>query len=300
MDFPTKQCIACKAIKPLSEFPHSFNWGKSRPRSRCQPCYLEYQGARRAAKRAANPPVEKPTKTHHTCTRCGETKPLSEFGVGTRRNGHEYPRPQCKSCYREMGRKPRSEQKIRRVYTDPLTGDRMKQCARCEKELPVSLFAVVSGRVRSYCKECETNYNHELYWRDPERARAAARLDYERHTDERLQRAREWREANREWVENYQREYNEQHLEQKAAYTQRRRAEALGAPVVEEVDRVAIIQRDKSTCYLCGKLLGRREITLDHVIPLSRGGSHTAENLRVCCHTCNVRKKDRLLEELAS
>jgi 5-methylcytosine-specific restriction endonuclease McrA len=62
------------------------------------------------------------------------------------------------------------------------------------------------------------------------------------------------------------------------------------------IDRDAIIARDNSTCYICGKKLitGADVITLDHVIPLARGGAHDATNLRVACVSCNARKGKRL------
>lgn len=59
---------------------------------------------------------------------------------------------------------------------------------------------------------------------------------------------------------------------------------------VEPVDRAAIIRRDKSTCYLCGLRCKPHEIHLDHVMPISKGGEHTADNLRVTCAPCNIRK----------
>jgi 5-methylcytosine-specific restriction endonuclease McrA len=39
------------------------------------------------------------------------------------------------------------------------------------------------------------------------------------------------------------------------------------------------------------------DLTLDHVIPRSRGGSSSWENLVACCHTCNRRKGNHLLNE---
>lgn len=79
----------------------------------------------------------------------------------------------------------------------------------------------------------------------------------------------------------------------------RRRARMAGVATIEKIDRTAIIERDASTCYLCLRVLTKKEITLDHVVPLTRGGSHTYDNLRVCCRPCNTRKKSQLLQELS-
>lgn len=78
----------------------------------------------------------------------------------------------------------------------------------------------------------------------------------------------------------------------------RRRARALGV-VVLGVDRLAIIARDNSTCYLwCKRKLSDSELELDHVIPFSREGPHSPENVRVACKSCNKRKAKRLLSEI--
>lgn len=61
-----------------------------------------------------------------------------------------------------------------------------------------------------------------------------------------------------------------------------------------------LIQRDGSKCYLCGKetnfsdnrwgWYGPDYPTIDHVIPLSKGGKHSWSNVKVCCGRCNIEK----------
>lgn len=58
-----------------------------------------------------------------------------------------------------------------------------------------------------------------------------------------------------------------------------------------------IKKRDKYQCYICGKSLKNEEITLDHIIPKSRGGKDTLDNLATCCFSCNNLKADMSLEE---
>jgi 5-methylcytosine-specific restriction endonuclease McrA len=59
------------------------------------------------------------------------------------------------------------------------------------------------------------------------------------------------------------------------------------------VSRKGIILRDGSTCQYCGREFPGRELTMDHVVPRSRGGSSSWENLAACCFPCNNRKADR-------
>src|SRR5208282_1352389 len=56
------------------------------------------------------------------------------------------------------------------------------------------------------------------------------------------------------------------------------------------LSRKNILLRDRNTCPYCATVLPSGELTLDHVIPRSRGGSSTWENLVACCHHCNRRK----------
>lgn len=63
------------------------------------------------------------------------------------------------------------------------------------------------------------------------------------------------------------------------------------------LSRKNILMRDRYTCQYCGKILPSGELTLDHVIPRSRAGETTWENLVACCHPCNNRKGSRTPEE---
>ncbi len=61
--------------------------------------------------------------------------------------------------------------------------------------------------------------------------------------------------------------------------------------------RKNIYRRDNNTCQYCGKRLPTQELNIDHVVPLSRGGKNTWENVVCSCISCNVRKGNRTLEE---
>lgn len=61
------------------------------------------------------------------------------------------------------------------------------------------------------------------------------------------------------------------------------------------LNRRAVFARDRHRCQYCG---GSAE-NLDHVVPRSRGGDHTWENVVAACRTCNTRKGDRTPTEAA-
>jgi hypothetical protein len=60
-----------------------------------------------------------------------------------------------------------------------------------------------------------------------------------------------------------------------------------------EVDVEQLIERDGPECVWCGRELWRRDLTLDHVVPRSRGGHMTQENALLACRSCNRRRGAR-------
>src|ERR1017187_5117265 len=64
------------------------------------------------------------------------------------------------------------------------------------------------------------------------------------------------------------------------------------------LSRKNILLRDRNTCQYCAEVMPSSDLTLDHVIPRSRGGNSTWENLVACCPDCNHRKGNRMLNEI--
>lgn len=58
--------------------------------------------------------------------------------------------------------------------------------------------------------------------------------------------------------------------------------------------RKNVFLRDNYTCQYCGK---GNNLTIDHIIPTSRGGEDSWENVVTCCVRCNNKKGDKSLEE---
>jgi len=63
------------------------------------------------------------------------------------------------------------------------------------------------------------------------------------------------------------------------------------------LSRKNILMRDRYTCQYCQRIMPSSDLTLDHVIPRSRAGESSWENLVACCHHCNNRKGNRTPEE---
>ena len=62
-----------------------------------------------------------------------------------------------------------------------------------------------------------------------------------------------------------------------------------------ELSRKNILRRDNHTCQYCG--MKAKNLTIDHVVPKSRGGGDSWENLVACCTACNNKKGNRTPEE---
>lgn len=61
-----------------------------------------------------------------------------------------------------------------------------------------------------------------------------------------------------------------------------------------KINRQILFNRDKNQCVYCGS---KKNLTIDHVIPKSRGGLNTWTNLATCCTKCNALKGDKTPEE---
>jgi len=58
-----------------------------------------------------------------------------------------------------------------------------------------------------------------------------------------------------------------------------------------------IFYRDRNRCQYCGRVFAQRELNLDHVVPLSRGGGSSWANVVCACILCNTRKGNRTPDE---
>ncbi len=53
-------------------------------------------------------------------------------------------------------------------------------------------------------------------------------------------------------------------------------------------------RKAKGVCYYCGRKFAPKDLTMDHIVPISRGGKSTKANVVPCCKECNNRKKMKL------
>jgi 5-methylcytosine-specific restriction endonuclease McrA len=108
----------------------------------------------------------------------------------------------------------------------------------------------------------------------PERIREYSKRQRERNHEKAMQASKAWRQCN--WGKDY-------------ATQCRRRARILAAPINDFTDAqwTQLKRNFNQRCAYCRK---KRRLTRDHVIPLSKGGSHTVSNIVPACQSCNSSK----------
>ena len=62
-------------------------------------------------------------------------------------------------------------------------------------------------------------------------------------------------------------------------------------------ERISIYTRDRGICGICGEFVPPNEATIDHIVPISKGGTYAPENLQCCCRRCNQLKADALPDD---
>lgn len=95
------------------------------------------------------------------------------------------------------------------------------------------------------------------------------------------------------------RKYGQSHPEMVLLHAARRRARKAGATTDKSADQYYLQIRAMPLvdCTYCKKPISGKKAHIDHIVALSRGGSHTAANLCPSCPRCNLSKHNRLLDE---
>lgn len=155
-----------------------------------------------------------------------------------------------------------------------------------------------------------------------------ARQKQERQTERAkvLERDRLYRELNRETLRENSRRYRERHREEVLAFQKayraanparcrewekkwrrknpdnikdrchRRRARLAAVTKADCTARISILKQERF-CHWCCEFMPPSTATIDHVIPLARGGNHEPDNLVAACGSCNYSRGDKLISE---
>lgn len=169
-----------------------------------------------------------------------------------------------------MGKRARS---LLVEMPDGSMGKVCKTCGAARSFAEFSPHRACVGGVRSECKVCSARYTSRWRSENPERNNAAVARWHANHPERVREIGTRWRRANGQRLREYR---------------QRRCAIVRGAAIAgRAIQRVDIWKRDGGKCHICGKACDPRNWHLDHLIPVSRGGTHTEDNVAVSHPRCN-------------
>jgi 5-methylcytosine-specific restriction endonuclease McrA len=179
----------------------------------------------------------------------------------------------------------------------------MKTCKDCQVEKPLSDYHKnknTKDGVTIVCKPCATERSRKWQSANRDRVNEVGRKNYaknlERSRANRRKRVRRWYARNPEVARAATKRWNLEHPEAKRISEAKRRVIKLGNGVFtilpKELNKLL-----SSKCNNCGT---SEEITLDHIIPISRGGRHSIGNLQPLCQSCNSSKNAKTIMEWRS
>lgn len=202
-----------------------------------------------------------------------------------------------------------------------------KHCPACRHILPKDSFGKDKNRKDGrnvYCKSCVKQKSHDSYQRTLETSRHRKKQYNQRnkeslriysanwHQENKERRnkqfkenrkvnrekhsayERRWRKANPEKTRKYSRDYYQRNTEKRLEDSSRRKALKLSL-TVGEVNYQVIVKRDNRTCHICGEKIPRDQLHFDHIIPLSKGGSHSQDNIACAHKKCNLSKGSKII-----
>ncbi|WP_156439104.1 MULTISPECIES: HNH endonuclease signature motif containing protein [Sphingomonadales] len=183
-----------------------------------------------------------------------------------------------------------------------------KQCSSCKEVLPQAAFnrqSKARDGLSSWCRSCNAANCRRHYQDNKAEFLAKCRESYAARKASDPQKQRDirnaWRRANpdkqNESVARWRDENREEYLKRHRAYQSKRRERALGSTEHYTANDVQQAFFDQGgCCAYCREALSS-DFHVDHVTPLSRGGSNSADNIALACPPCNLSKGAKLLTE---
>lgn len=225
------------------------------------------------------------------CSRCRKEFPKNTDYFSRNKSKKDGFDHYCKLCVKNYQKEFKSRPKKQREILD----EGYIRCTKCKIVFPATIEFMSTNRSRksgldSWCKECRKEYARAIYWRNPKKNNLKSAEYYENNKHKILPKSRI---RASEWAKN-----NSQKLRFRAnASTHKRRAHKLnngGSFTKEDIARLYILQY--GICRYCDNYLTTK-FTIDHMIPLSRGGDNYPNNLALTCSFCNYSKHDKTLTE---
>ena len=170
-----------------------------------------------------------------------------------------------------------------------------KTCTKCSQTLITTDFykhATTHDRLMPVCKKCHLERCKEQQRKNPEKRAGYRKKYYLQNPVKQRERSRQYRKRNPEKVAYLFAQWRKNNPEQDKIRSNRRRAAKDSVPSFKVTTKETKTLRSMN-CFYCGKQGG----CIDHVVPLSRGGSNGIGNYLPSCRSCNSSKKDKFITE---
>ena len=205
---------------------------------------------------------------------------------------------------REYGVKYKSELSTRRKALYALNPEPAKQRAReYQNEHPekVKSYRDAHREKRNAQAKAWKAENRERHlvqlaeWRATHKEEISRQMKekYAANAEAMREKSRQWRQENPEKFQEQGKHYRQENVVKILDKNAKRRALKKGA-TVEKVDRGEIYIRDNGICGICKTRVPLHEVTLDHIIPLVKGGEHSKQNIQLAHRSCNSAKGSKL------
>lgn len=171
-----------------------------------------------------------------------------------------------------------------------------KRCKDCQKFFCKGFFHKGSTTLQSYCKPCRKMRDQEYRLKNREELLERHRSTYKSRKARHQEKCKEYYLEHKEEISTYYKKYrqeNKQDLRDKNAVYHAQwkanRRKLSGSFTLEEW--LALKAYYNHACLRCGKQEPEIILTIDHIIPLSKGGSNSINNIQPLCRSCNGSKK---------
>lgn len=228
------------------------------------------------------------------CIKCRQSKTLESFGKS---KGGRYGRAsqckQCRSIYFAEYRKANSAKIAQKnadwyVKTKPARQEASKKYRNQNKEQVLASKISWAKNNPDKVKAITARYLEKNKVKVAQR-----RQEYlDRNSKRIAERAKHYREMNKELVLARQQSWRQRNPEAFKQYNNLRRARKL-ANKTHKITKKEIAKLLARPCVYCGA----KSEHIDHILPLSRGGSHSIGNLVGACAQCNLSKSDKTVME---
>ena len=161
----------------------------------------------------------------------------------------------------------------------------MKKCSRCKVEKTEDSFHADSSRndgLCRYCKECKRKIDRKTYSKDP-KSKIARSTENSRKNG--------WIYVSKPYNPKYYSSDSSRKKKRSRDLNRRALQRSADGKITKDVIN-EVLTRYSGKCAYCGMELNG-SYTIDHKIPLSRGGCNKIENLALACRKCNCKKNDK-------